>query len=183
MPVRGPQPGSQSWMTFLRNHMDTMAAVDFFTVVTATFGILCAFIVLSHDRRRVLHFNVTARPRAEWTAHQIVQAFPWDTAPRYLLRDRDAVYGEVLRRRVRQLGVREVLVSHESPWQTPSVERLIGFLRRECRDRVIILGEDRLRRIVSEYVDCYHHDRTHYSLETDTPSHRPNHRYEWGEAA
>ena len=203
MPPATRRPPSQTWMTFLRNHMDTMASVDFFTVITATFAILYVFIVLSHDRRRVLHFNVTGHPSAEWTGFQIVQAFPWDTAPRYLLRDRDSIYGEAFRRRVRQMGVREVRISPESPWQNPFVERLIGSLRRECLDHVIILGEDHLRRILSEYVDDYHHDRTHYSLEKDTPSHRPieprpadaaqlvasprlgglHHRYEWREAA
>jgi len=173
MPKRDPRPPSPTWITFLRNHRDTMASVDFFTVVTVTFGILYVFIVLSHGRRELLQFNVTAHPSAEWTARQTVQAFPWDTAPRYLLRDRDCIHGEAFRRRVRQLGVREVLIARESPWQSPFVERLIGSKRRECLDHVIVLGEDHLRRILTEYLDYYHHDRTHYSLEEDTPFHRP----------
>ena len=115
MPPAKRKPPSQTWMTFLRNHMDSMAAVGFFTVATATFGILYVCIVLSHGRRRVLHFNVTAHPSAKWTARQIVQAFPWDTAPRYLLRDRDSIYGKVFRERPRDMGVREVLISRESP--------------------------------------------------------------------
>ena len=126
MPPAKRKPPSQTWMTFLRNHMDTMAAVDLFTVVTATFSILYVFIVLSHDRRRVLHLNVTAHPTAEWTARQIVQAFPCDTAPRYLLRDRDSIYGKVFRECLQGLGVREMLISRQSPWQNPFVERLVG---------------------------------------------------------
>jgi transposase InsO family protein len=203
MPLATRKPPSQTWMTFLRNHMDTMAAVDFFTVVTATFGILYVFIVLSHARRKVLHLNVWAHPSAEWTARQLVQAFPGDTAPRYLLRDRDSIYGDVLRRQVQGMGVREVLISRESPWQNPFAERLIGSLRRECLDHVIISSEDHLRRTLPEYVAYYHHDRTHYSLEKDTPFRRPtdprpsptarlvalprlgglHHRYEWRDAA
>jgi putative transposase len=167
------QPPSQTWMTFLRNHMDSMAAVDFFTVVTATFSIRYVFVVLSHDRRRVLHPNVTAHPSAEWTARQIVQAFPWDTAPRYLLRDRDSIYGDVFRQWVQGMGVREVLISRQSPWQNPFVERLVGSLRRECPDHVIILGEDHLRRVLRECVTYYHQDRTHYSLGKDPPFQRP----------
>lgn len=203
MPRTTRRPPSQTWMTFLRNHMDSMAAVDFFTVVTATFGILYVFIVLSHDRRRMLHFNVTTNPTAEWTATQIVQAFPWDTAPRYLLRDRDSIYGEVFRGRLKGMGVREVLISPQSPWQNPFVERLVGSLRRECLDHVIIFSENHLRRLLREYINYYHHDRTHYSLDKDTPFHRPiapkpsddarivavprlgglHHRYEWRDAA
>ena len=203
MPRARRKPPSPSWMTFLRNHMDTMAAVDFFTVVTATFSILYVFIVLNHHRRTVLHFNVTAHPSAEWTARQIVQAFPWDTAPRYLLRDRDSIYSDVFRRCVQGMGVREVLISRQSLWQNPFAERLIGSLRRECLDHMVILGEDHLRRILAEYVNYYHHDRTHYALERDTPFYRPvepkptdafqpvalprlgglHHRYEWREVA
>ena len=203
MPRRRRRPPSQTWMTFLRNHMDAMVAVDFLTVATATFSILYLFVVLSHDRRRVLHVNVTTNPTAEWTATQIVQAFPWDTAPRYLLRDRDSIYGDVFRGRLKGMGVREVLISPQSPWQNPFVERLVGSLRRECLDHMIILSEDHLRRILREYINYYHHDRTHYSLDKDTPFHRPiapkpsddarivtlprlgglHHRYEWREAA
>ena len=203
MPRRARKPSSQTWMTFLRNHMDCMAAVDFFTVVTATFSILYVFVVLSHDRRRVMHLNVTTNPTAEWTAIQVVQAFPWDTAPRYLLRDRDSTYGDVFRGRLKGMAVREVLLSPRSPWQNPFVERLVGSLRRECLDHMVILSEDHLRRILREYIGYYHHDRTHYSLEKDSPLRRPvdpkpsdgaqlvalpglgglHHRYEWRDAA
>lgn len=203
MPRATRRPPSQTWMTFIRNHMDGMVAVDFFTVATATFSILYVFVVLSHGRRRVLHFNVTTNPTAEWTAIQIVQAFPWDTAPRYLLRDRDSIYGDVFRERLKSMGVREVLISPQSPWQNPFVDRLVGSLRRECLDHMIIFGENHLRRILREYINYYHHDRTHYSLDKDTPFGRPtdpkpsddaqilalprlgglHHRYEWREAA
>jgi putative transposase len=173
MPPATRKPRSQKWMTFLRNHMDNMAAVGFFTVTTATFSILYVFVVFSHDRRRVQHFNVTAHPSAEWTARQIVWACPWDTAPPYLLRDRDSIYGDVFRQSVQGMGVREVLISRRSPWQNPFVERLVGSLRRECLDHAIVLSEDPLRRILREYVNYYHQDRMHYSLDKDTPFYRP----------
>ena len=169
MPRRTRRPPSQNWMTFIRDLMDSTAAVDFFAVVTATFSILYVFVVLSHDRRRMLHLNVTTNPTAEWTGIPVVQAFPWDTAPRYVLHDRDSIYGDVSRKRLKGTGVREVLISPRSPWQNPFVQRLVGSLRRERLDHMIILSEDHLRRILREYTNHYHHDRTHYSLEKDTP--------------
>jgi putative transposase len=125
--------------------------VDFFVVPTATFQVLFVFLALAHDRRRVLHFNVTTNPSAEWTARQIVQAFPEETAPRFLLRDRDGIYGRFFRRQMEGLGIDEVITAARSPWQNPFVERLIGSIRRECLDHVVVLDETHLRRILTRY--------------------------------
>ncbi len=152
--------------------MGDLVSIDFFTVPTARFQVLFCFLLLSHDRRRVLHFNVTDHPTAEWTARQIVEAFPWETAPRYLLRDRDAVYGFAFRHRVAGLGITEVLTAPRSPWQNPYAERLIGSIRRECLDHVIVLGERQLRRVLGSYFGYYHRSRTHLSLEKDAPARR-----------
>ena len=132
--VRHRRPPSQTWRTFLDTHLRSLVAVDFFTVPTVMFKVLFVFVVLAHARRRVVHVNVTNTPTAEWTAQQLVEAFPWETAPRYLLRDRDAVYGSVFSNRVHSLGIHEVKTAPHSPWQNPYVERLIGTLRRECLD-------------------------------------------------
>ena len=148
-------------------------SIDFFTLPTATFRILFVFIILRHDRRRIVHFNVTEHPSAEWTAQQIVDAFPWDTAPRYMLRDRDGIYGPYFKRRVAGLDIEQVPTAPRSPWQSPYVERVIGSIRRECLDHVIVLDERHLRRILREYVDYYHSCRTHLSLEKDAPEQRP----------
>jgi transposase InsO family protein len=129
--------------------------------------------VLAHDRRRVLHFNVTEHPTATWAAQQIVDAFPDDTAPSYLLRDRDQVYGERFRRRVKGLGISEVLTAPQSPWQNPFAERLIGSVRRDCLNHVVVLGERHLRRILIAYFAYYHRARTHLSLDKDAPGGRP----------
>ena len=144
-------------------------AIDFFTVPTVTFRVLFCFIVLSHDRRRILHFNVTEHPTAEWTAQQIVEAFPYDTAPKYIIRDRDAVYGESFRRRVSSMGIEEVITACQSPWQNAYAERVIGSIRRECLDHVIVFGENHLRRILSDYFKYYHSSRTHLSLMRNSP--------------
>jgi transposase InsO family protein len=138
-------------------------------VPTINFQILFAFLVLAHDRRRVLHFNVAAHPTAEWTAEQLLQAFPWDSAPSYLLRDRDGIYGEYFRERVRAIGIEEVITAPRSPWQNPYVERLIGSIRRECLDHVIVMNESSLRRLVKSYLDYYHNSRCHLSLDKDSP--------------
>ena len=168
--VRHEKPPSQNWRTFLDHHVTSLASVDFFTVPTLRFGVLYVFLVLAHDRRRVQHFNVTANPTAEWTARQIIEAFPWDTAPRYMIRDRDSIYGDGFRGRVKSLGIEEVLIAPCSPWQNPYVERLIGSLRRECLDHVIVLDEQHLRRVLREYLDGYYHPaRTHLSLGKDAP--------------
>jgi putative transposase len=147
--------------------------VDFFTVPTVTFTVLFVFVVLAHHRRRVVHFNVTDAPTAQWTAQEIVEAFPWDTAPRYVLRDRDGVYGGVCSRRVHALGIRDVKTAPRSPWQNPYVERLIGTLRRECLDHMVVLNETHLRRLLRDDRAYYHSVRTHLSLNKDTPEPRP----------
>jgi len=133
MPKHRPQP-SQTWRTFLANHVRDLVSLDFFTVPTAGFRVLFVLVVLAHHRRRVVHFNVTEHPTARWAAQQIVDAFPDDSAPAYLLRDRDAVYGDPFRRRVKGMRIREVLTAPHSPWQNPFAERLIGSIRRECLD-------------------------------------------------
>jgi putative transposase len=170
--TRPRTPPSQTWRTFLDNHVPDLVSVDFFTVPTATFRVLFVFVVLSHDRRRIVHVNVTAHPTATWTAQQVVDAFPWDTAPLYLLRDRDAIYDAVFAARVEALGIRQVLTAPRSPWQNPYVERVIGSLRRECLNHVIVLNQRHLQRILHEYVDYYHACRTHASLDKDTPDQR-----------
>ena len=171
--VRQPRPPSQTWRTFLANHAGHIAAVDFFTAPTVTFRVLYVFVVFRHDRRRVVHFNVTTNPTARWTAQQIVEAFPYSQAPRFLLRDRDGIYGEYFRHRVEQMGIDEVLIAPRSPWQNPYVERLIGSIRRECLDHVIVLNEDHLRRILVEYFEYYHEARAHLSLDRNSPIPRP----------
>ena len=171
--VRHRKPTSQTWRSFLDNHVKNLVSVDFFTLPTATFRVLFVFIVLRHDRRRIVHFNVTEHPSAEWAPQQIVDAFPWDSAPRYLLRDRDQIYGGYFDRRVAGVGVQQVLSAPRSPWQSPYVERLKSSIRRECLDHVIVLDEQHLRRILREYVDYFHFSRTHLSLETDAPVPRP----------
>jgi putative transposase len=170
--VRSKKPPSQTWKTFLDNHQAQIASIDFLTVPTATFRVLYCFLILLHDRRRVVHFNVTAHPTAAWTAQQIVEAFPEDRAPRFLLRDRDQIYGEEFHRRVRGMWIEEVPTAPHSPWQSPYVERLIGSIRRECLDHVMIINEDHLRRILREYFDYYHYCRPHQSLEKNSPTPR-----------
>ena len=166
-------PPSQTWRTFLTNHVSDLVSLDFFTVPTARLRVLFVFVVLAHDRRRVLNFNVTEHPSAAWTAQQIVDAFPNDSAPSYLLRDRDSIYGEVFRRRVTGMGISEVLTAPQSPWQNPFAERLIGSIRRECLNHVLVLGERHLRRTLRGYFAYYHLARTHLSLAKDAPDVRP----------
>jgi putative transposase len=135
--------------------------------------VLFVFVVLAHDRRRILSINVTTSPSAAWTANQIVQAFPWESAPRYLLRDRDGIYGAVFRNRVRNLGIKEILIARRSPWQNPYAERVIGTLRRELLDHVIVMNERHLRRLLRRYLSEYYHGcRTHLSLDKDSPEPR-----------
>jgi transposase InsO family protein len=199
---RTGKPPSQTWRTFLKKHMHNTFAIGFFTVPTASFRVLYVCVILLHESRKVVHFNVTRNPTAKWTAQQIVEAFPWDTAPKYLLRDRDGIYGEHFRSRVKNMGINEVNTAPQSPWQNPYVERLAGSIRRECIDHFIVLNERHLKRILTGYFNYYHNDRTHLSLGKDTPSGRPvqekpenakiialprlgglHHRYEWREAA
>jgi putative transposase len=175
---RRRKPPSQTWRSFLENHVGSLVSVDFFTVPTVLF----VFVVLAHDRRRILSINVTGNPSAAWTANQIVQAFPWETAPRYLLRDRDGVYGAVFRNRIKHLGTKEVIIARRSPWQSPYVERVIGTLRRELLDHAIVLNERHLRRLLRRFVNDYYHPcRTHLSLGKDTPGQRAVEPPEMGE--
>ena len=167
--VRHHKPRSQTWRTFLDNHVRDIVAVDFFTVPTATFRILFCFIILRHDRRIVVHFNATAHPTAEWTAQQIVEAFPEQTAPRFLIRDRDSIYGAFFQERVKHMGIEQVVTAYRSPWQSPYVERIIGSIRRECLDHFIVLRERHLRRILTSYFAYYHESRAHLSLEHNAP--------------
>ncbi len=171
--VRHKKPPSQKWRTFLKNHAKDLVSIDFFVVPTITFQLLFAFVILGHDRRRPVHFAVTANPTAEWTARQLLEAFPWDNAPRYLLRDRDAIYGEKFCQTSRWMGIHEVLTAPQSPWQNAYVERFIGSIRRECLDHIIVFHEAGLRRILKDYFDYYERCRTHLALEKDTPLSRP----------
>jgi transposase InsO family protein len=170
--VRNRNPPSQTWRTFLENHAKQLVSIDFFTVPTLSFQVLYVFLVLAHDRRRILHFNVTAHPTAEWTGQQLREAFPFEQVPRYLLRDRDAIFGEEFRREVKDMGIHEVLSAPRSPWQRAYVERVIGSMRRECLDHVIVFYETSLRRILTSYFEYYHRSRTHLSLGKDSPEPR-----------
>jgi transposase InsO family protein len=203
MPRRDTKPPSQTWRTFLKNRMTRMVSIDFFTVPNATFRILFVLVILSHSRRQIVHFKITSNPAAVWTAQQIVNAFPWDTAPKYLLRDRDLIYGTFFRQRVKNMGITEVITAPRSPWHNPFVERLIRSIRNDCLDHVIVLNARHLKRILTSYFEYYHCDRTHYGLGKDTPVERSvqprpakegkviefprvgglHHRYEWRVAA
>jgi transposase InsO family protein len=167
----------QTWETFLRNHMEGIASIDLFVVPTIAFQQLFAFLVLGHKRRQLLWFAVTRSPTAEWLARQITEAFPWDTAPKYLIRDNDRAFGAVFKARVQAMGIRDRPTSFRSPWQNGLVERLIGSARHECTDHVIVLNEDHLRRILSKYASYYNEVRTHLSLGKDAPCTRPIERF------
>ena len=164
---------SQNWRTILQNHASGIAAMDFFVVPTATFRLLYVLVVINHERRKVVHFNITASPTAAWTAQQLVNAFPYDTAPKYLLRDRDSIYGSVFVQRVEGMGIKQKLIAPRSPWQNPYVERLVGSIRRECLDRVIVFHERQLRHLLESYFQYYHQVRPHRSLSHDSPISRP----------
>jgi putative transposase len=170
--VRHRKPPTQTWRTFLENHIRQLVSVDFFTVPTIRFQVLYVFLVLAHQRRRILHFNVTANPTAEWTAQQLRNAFPWDSAPRYLLRDRDRIFGHEFVRQVQDMGIEQVLSAPRSPWQRAYVERIIGTIRRECLDHLIICSEAALYRQVKVFAEYYHRSRTHLSLSKDSPESR-----------
>jgi transposase InsO family protein len=180
--VRPRRPASPSWRAFLKNHVTELVALDFFTVPTVGFKVLFVLIVLAHARRKVLHFNVTEHPTAQWTAQQLVEAFPWETAPRYLLRDRDAVYGEGFQRRLTSLGMDQILAAPRSPWQNAYAERVIGSIRRECLVHGLIGSEGHRRRLLASYFHYYHRWRTHLSLAMDCPDARPVQRPEQGAA-
>ena len=169
---RPRKPPSQTWRTFLANHMEQMASIDFFVVPTATFRVFFVFVVLSNARRHVLHFQVTEHPSQEWTMQQIREAFPWDQPCRYLLRDRDAIYGGDWVAMTKGLGMEEVISAPRSPWQNPYVERLIGSIRRECLDHIIVWNERSLRRTLKTYFAYYQRSRTHLALAKDAPESR-----------
>jgi len=166
-------PPSQSWRTFLRNHAPHIAAVDLFVVPTISFKLLYGLAILRLDRRHLVWTNVTENPTAEWIARQIIEAFPWDQAPRYLIRDRDRAYGAVVTQRLRAMGIRDQPIAPRSPWQNGYVERVIGSIRRECLDHVIIFGEAHLRRVLAAYAAYYNGIRTHLALAKDAPVSRP----------
>jgi transposase InsO family protein len=199
---RPRKPPSQTWRTFLKNHMFNTFAMDFFVVPTARFKVLYVLVIVWHETRQVVHFNVTSNPTAMWTAQQIVEACPWDNLPKYLLRDRDGIYGEYFQSRIKNMGILEVKTAPRSPWHNPYVERLIGSIRRDCMNFMIVLNEAHLKRIMTKYLAYYHQDRTHLGLGKETPAGRPvmdkpknaevvafprlggiHHRYEWKDAA
>lgn len=167
------RPPSPSWQTFLHNHADGIASIDLFVVPTITFKLLFGLVILRHQRRRLLSFGVTAHPTAEWIARQITEACGWDEAPRYIIRDRDRVYGHAFVRRLRAMGIRDRPTSPRSPWQNAYAERLIGSIRRECLDHIVVFGERHLRRVLVAYRDYYNRVRTHLSLAKDAPHGRP----------
>jgi putative transposase len=170
--IRHRKPPSQSWRTFLKNHAKDIVSVDFFTVPTATFRVFYVFVIMSNARRRIVHFNVTESPTAVWTGQQIVEAFPWGTAPRYLIRDRDRKFGEEFVHRVESMDIKQVLIAARWPWQNPYVERVIGSIRRDCLGHTIIFNERHLRRVLTEYDRYYNENRTHLGLEKDCPDPR-----------
>jgi transposase InsO family protein len=204
LPRFRPAPSALSdWSTFIRVHREAIAAIDFLTVTTATFRVLYVFFAIHHSRREVLHVNVTAHPTAEWTAQQIREAFPYESTPEFLILDRDSIFSRRVRGTIEAMGVSPTRTSFRSPWQNGVAERWVGTLRRELLDHVIVLHERHLQHLLQEFVEYYSHDRTHLSLEKDTPAGRPvhsrpsrgarvvsrrrarglHHRYVWREAA
>jgi putative transposase len=171
--MRVRKPPSSTWRAFLKNHAKEIVSIDFLVVPTVRFQILYVLLFLSIERRRILHFAVTEHPNTAWATQQVVDAFPWDTTPRYLLRDRDTIYGGWFRRRVTNMGIEEILTAPHSPWQNPYSARLNGSIRRECLDHVIVFSEDHLRRILAGYIEYYNGSRTHLSQEMDSPVTRP----------
>jgi transposase InsO family protein len=173
--ARRRRPPSQGWRTFLRNHADGIAAMDLFVVPTVSFRLLYGLLIMGHSRRRIFWFGVTAHPTAEWLANQLTQACGWERAPLYLIRDRDACYGNIFVRRVQSLGIRDHPTSARSPWQNGFAERLIGSIRRECLDHVVVFGERHLRHLLLSYMTYYNTARTHLSLGKDAPDLRRVH--------
>src|SRR5882762_4534033 len=167
---------SQTWKTFLRNHAASIAGMDFLIVPTIGFKLLFVLVILRHQRRRLISLSVTTHPTAVWIARQITDAFPWDEAPDYLIRDRDASYGQAVTKRLAAMGIRDHPTAPRSPWQNGHAERLIGSIRRECLDHTVVFGEGYLRRIVTAYTGYYNECRTHLPLDKDSPDHRPIHR-------
>src|ERR1700693_2043063 len=162
-------PPSQGWSTFLQNRAPDIAAMDFFVVPTIGFKLLYGFVIIRLDRRDLVWINVTTNPTAEWVAYQLTEAFPWDEAPGFMIRDRDRIYGAVVTRRLRAMGIRDKPIAPSSPWQNGFAERLIGSIRRECLDHIVVLGEEHLRRILKSYARYYNETRTHLALDKDAP--------------
>jgi hypothetical protein len=175
--VPRPDRPLQTWKTFVRNHMEGIAAIDLFVVPTIGFQQLFAFLVLRYERRQLLWFAVTRNPTAEWLARQITEAFPWDTTPEYLIRDNDRAFGVAFKARVRAMGIRDRPISFGSPWQNGYLERLIGSIRRECTDHLIVFSEEHLRQILGKYSAYYNEVRSHVSLGKDAPCTRPIERF------
>jgi transposase InsO family protein len=171
--VKRRGPPSQGWCTFLNNHAPHIAAMDLFVIPTIGFKLLYAFVIVRLNRRDLVWISVTTNPTSEWVARQITEAFPWNEAPRYMIRDRDRIYGTVVTRRLRAMGIRDKPIAPASPWQNGVAERLLGSIRRACLDHVVIWGEAHLRRILKSYVDYYNGVRTHRSLNKDAPISRP----------
>jgi transposase InsO family protein len=163
---------SQGWKTFLRNHADGITAMDLFVVPTISFRLIYGLLIMGHGRRQILWIGVTAHPTAEWMANQVTEAYGWEQAPRYLIRDRDGIYGEIFTRRLRSMGIRDRPTSARSPWQNGYAERLIGSIRRECVDHIVVFGERHLRHVLLSYMNYYNETRTHLSLNKDAPSWR-----------
>jgi transposase InsO family protein len=178
--IRTMSQANPTWKAFLHNHLRDFVSMDFFVVPTVTYKVLFVLVILAHERRRVLHVNVTEHPTEQWTVQQIVEAFPWNERPRYLLRDRDRIYGASFRQRARHMGIEEVLIAPRSPWQNPYSERLIGSLRREGLDHVIVLNERHLMHVLQTYLAYYHRWRTHLALDMDCPELRAVHSPEQG---
>jgi transposase InsO family protein len=167
----------QTWKTFLRSHAEGIASIDLFVVPAVTFEQLFAFLVLGHGRRRLIWYAVTTHPTAEWLARQITEAFPWNAAPKYLIRNNDKAFGGAFKARVRAMGIRDRPTSFRSPWQNGHVERLIGSIRRECTDHLIVANQEHFRRILAKFAPYYNHMRTHISLAKDAPNRRPTERF------
>src|ERR1700716_2659454 len=175
--VRSGRGRSQTWKTFLHNHAAGIAAMDFLVVPTVGFKLLFVLVILRHQRRRLISLSVTANPTAEWIARQITDAFPWNEAPDYLIRDRDASYGRAVTTRLAAMGIRDHPTAPRSPWQNGHAERLIGSIRRECLDHIVVFGDAHLRRILADNAGYYNELRTHLSLDKDSPTHRPIQRF------
>ena len=168
--VRPRRPPSQGWKTFLRNHADGIASMDLFVVPTISFQLLYGVLILQHRRRVIVWLGVTAHPTAEWIARQLTEAYAWAQTPRYIIRDRDGAYGDVLIRRLRAMGIRDRPIEPRSPWQNGHTERLIGSIRRDCLDHVVVFGERHLRHLLRSYQRYYNDARTHLSLNKDAPA-------------
>jgi len=175
--IKGRRPPSQSWKTFLHNHAEGIASIDFLVVPTVGFRLLYCLVILHHGTRRLVHFAATSNPTADWLARQITEAFPWDEAPDYLIRDNDGVYGHIFTRRLYAMGIRDRPTALRSPWQNGYVERLIGSIRRECLDHLIVFNEVHLRWIMKRYAGYYNQSRTHLALNKNSPSNRPIERH------